>query len=544
MSIMRTFVTSSEPRILGDLTGRADKVLIGFVLLGALLYRLYALTGDIVFDPLVYSQNAYNLLNGTFRFDTLSMYDHRFTVFVPVALAYALLGVGTISTHLWMLFLSLLQIAALLWLGYRWLGREVAILGALLLALLPLDVVNAGMLGPDMVIACFVTCSAVLWIEAFEGRERPSRKSLFLAGLFCGLAVLTRPYAIVMLLFFGGYAIWRRTSLRSLFWLCLGLTLVGAPILLLYAIVTGDPLYSLRSISALCAAPPIPEGARLLYYPRLIWKFKSETGLFAPLFAAAAVVGLIKPTRQRLVLLLWIMPMLIYLQFGSQSWTSYVPVVKRERYLTPLLAPGALLTALVLLEELPLIVRSAGRLFRFSNSNRMSRYLLSCLVILLCASSFVYVRHYRKELLGVANSFRNVVVVARSEPKLPVLIDHWRTAIRLSYYFGFKEGSHFYIGEDETQRMTRTPVFENSRLGYLKWYENPADLPEAFIVLEDEILASAEKAAAIDPSRSTFPAKDIPAYCSNPPASWQLLGRFGSLRVFRTGERDSSLMVH
>ena len=536
-------IKSREPDRPASLTGRTDKVLIGSILLGALLYRLYAFTGDISYDPLVYAQNAYNLLNGTFRFDTLSMYDHRFTVFVPVALAYALLGVGTLSTHLWPLFLSLLQIVAVLWLGYRWLGREAAILGVLLLALFPLDVVYAGILTPDVVIACFVTCSVVSWIGAFEGREKPSRILPFVAGLFCGLAVLTRPYAIVMLLFFAGDAIWRRASLRHLLRLCLGLASVGVPILLLYAIVTGDPLYSLRSVSELCDVPP-PEGARLLFYPLVICNPKGPAGLFGVLFAAAAVVGLIKPTRRRLVLLLWILPMLIYLQFGTQSWRSYVPVTKSVRYLTPLLAPAALLAALVILEELPRIVRRTGRLFRFSDANRVSRILLVCLVLLLSASSFAYVRSYRRIHLGVTNSFRNVVALVRSEEGIPVLIDHWRTGIRLSYYFGFKEGSHFYIGADETQRMKKTRVFENSRLGYPKWYENPHDLPEAFIVLEDDILAAARQAAAADPSRSTFPAKDIPEYCQNPPASWQFLGRFGSLRVFRTSKKDSSVSAH
>ena len=536
-------IKSREPDRPASLTGRTDKVLIGSILLGALLYRLYAFTGDISYDPLVYAQNAYNLLNGTFRFDTLSMYDHRFTVFVPVALAYALLGVGTLSTHLWPLFLSLLQIAAVLWLGYRWLGREAAILGALLLALFPLDVVYAGILTPDVVIACFVTCSVVSWIGAFEGREKPSRILPFVAGVLCGLAVLTRPYAIVMLLFFAGDAIWRRASFRNLLQLCLGLASVGVPILLLYAIVTGDPLYSLRSISELCDVPP-PGGAKLLFYPQLIWSLKSSTGLFAPLFVVAAVIGLIRPTRQRLLLLLWILPMLIYLEFGTESWTSYVPVFKSVRYLTPLLAPASLLTALVILEELPRIVRRTGGLFRFSDADRVSSTLLVCLVLLLSASSFAYVRYYRGIHLGVTNSFRSVVAITRSEEGIPVLIDHWRTAIRLSYYLGFKEGSQFYIGADETQRMKRTRVFENSRLGYLKWYENPDDLPGAFIVLEDDILASADEAVASDPSRSTFPAKDIPAYCHNVPASWQFLGRFGSLRVFRTGKKDSPVLSH
>jgi hypothetical protein len=57
----------------------------------------------------------------------------------------------------------------------------------------------------------------------------------------------------------------------------------------------------------------ILQGVRLLYYPRLILSIKSETGLFAFLFCGAALVALVRPTRQDLVLLSWIAPILIHL---------------------------------------------------------------------------------------------------------------------------------------------------------------------------------------------------------------------------------------
>jgi hypothetical protein len=89
--------------------------------------------------------------------------------------------------------------------------------------------------------------------------------------------------------------------------------------------------------------------------------------------------------------------------------------------------------------------------------------------------------------------------------------------------------------------MNRERAEKNSRLGYLKWYENASDLPDGFVVLEDNILALAAQAAAADPSRSLYPAKDIPAYCDNPPSSWEFLGRFGQVRLFRTRKTKSKI---
>jgi hypothetical protein len=531
-------VKSCEPATAANSDRRTDAALAGLVLLLALLYRLYALTGDITFDSVVYAQNAFNLLNGTFRLDTYSWYDHRLTVFFPVAIAYGVLGVGTFSTHLWPLILSLSQIGAVLWFGYRWLNRRVAVLAALLLALLPLDVKYAGVLSPDMVIGCFLTLSVVLWIVAFEGRVSPNRASLFLAGLFCGLAILTRPYAAVMLLFFVGHAVWRRSLLRSFFWWCLGLISIGTPIVVLYAVLTGDPLFRLHAISSFYGAPPAPESAGWLAYPALVWNVGNATGLFAPLFAVTALLALIRPTRQRLILLVWIAPMLLYLQFGSMSLDSYVPVFKRVRFLTPLLAPAALLAALVIVEELPELVRKAATMLKSSAIERVSRFLLVFLMLALASSSLVFIQGHRGRHLKIANSFRSAVAVLRTAD-IPVLVDHWRTGIRLSYYFDFEEGSHFYEGADESKRMEREVAPKASRLGYLKWYEDPVDVPEAFVVLEDDILRQAAEIASVDPTRSTYPAKDIPAYSHDPPAAWQSLGRFGSILVLRTSGQDS-----
>ncbi|MCX5800821.1 MAG: glycosyltransferase family 39 protein [Candidatus Eisenbacteria bacterium] len=516
------------------LAPNVERALIVLILLLSVAFRLYALTDDIMYDPAVYAQDAHNLLNGTFRLNTDSWYSHRLPVLVPVALAYAALGVRAISTNLWPLLLSILQIIVIVWLGSRWLGRNVGILAGLLAAIMPLDVIYSGILSPDAVIAAFLTFSVAFWISGFEGRSAPSRSLLFLSGLFSGIAVATRAYALLIALFFAGYAIWRKASLRNCLWWCLGIASVAVPVVLLYSLVTGDPLFSLRAMTSFYGAPERSEGMRLLYYPRLILSLKSYTGLFALFFTVIAVWGLVRPTRRRLVLLAWMAPILLYLQFGSMSFHSYVPIFKRVRFLTPFTAPAALLAALVILEELSLVAGKIAGALKLKGAAGLGRALLVSIVLVLFANSLWIVRTHRIGHAAIAVNFRKTVDVLRTDRSIPVLFDHWRTAIRFGYYFGFEEGSHLYEGADETQRMVRGGCTANTRLGYLKWYEDPSQIPDAFVVLEDGILSDAEKASIADPTRSSFPAKDIPFYCQNPPQSWELLGRFGTFRVFRT----------
>jgi 4-amino-4-deoxy-L-arabinose transferase-like glycosyltransferase len=506
----------------------------------ALLYRLYAMTGDIMYDPAVYAQDAYNLLHGTFKLDTDSWYSHRLPVFVPVVLAYATLGVSNISTNLWPLLLSVLQIMAVMWLGYRWLGKETAILAGFFMAIIPLDIIYAGILNPDVVIAAFLTFSVVCWVSGVEGRETPSRLLLLLSGLFCAVAVETRAYAFLIVLFFLGHAVWVRVSLKSLLWWVLGIAVVAVPTVIVYALVTGDLLLPLRAMTGFYGDPQRGEGSGLLYYPRVILALKSYTGLFVFLFTVASVWALVRPTRKRLILLAWIAPILLYLQFGSMSFNSYVPVFKRIRFLTPFIGPAALLSALVIIEDLRTITEKIARALRMKSGAVLKRVLLVGLVVVLLVNSFWIVRAYRNLHLGVARDFQAAASMVRSDGSIPVLIDHWRTAIRLAYYLDFKEGSHLYEDADETRRMKKGAIRESTRLGYLKWYENPVQLPDAFVVLEDGILAEAENVSVSDPARSKYPAKDIPSYCHNPPQSWELLGKFGTLRVFRTGPAADS----
>jgi 4-amino-4-deoxy-L-arabinose transferase-like glycosyltransferase len=512
---------------------------IVLILILAVAYRLWVMTGDITYDPAVYAQDAFNLLHGTFDLRTDSWYSHRLPVFVPVAPIYAVLGVSDLSTNLWPLVMAALQILAVFWVGSRLLSKETALLAAVLLAIHPLDVIYGGILSPDVVQAALLTFSCAFWILGIEGRAQPSRLFLFLSGFFCALAADTRAFAFLIVLFFAGHAVWRRIPLRGLAWWGLGIAAVGVPLALIYALVAGDVLLPARAISGFYGNPANAEAADLLYYPRLILRLRSNNGLFSLFFTAAAAWAFARRTRERLLFLAWIAPILLYLQFGSMSLRAYVPVFKWERFLTPFLAPAALLSASVVMEAAALLAGGAARALRAPDAKPWRRGLIACVVLVLLANSLWIVRANRAEHVPVGAGLKAAARVLESDTSAPILFDHWRTAIQFGYYLRFEEGSHLYEGADETRRMLRGPTTAGTRLGYLKWYEDPGLVPEALVVLDDRILAEADRAAAADPTRSNFPAKDIPIYAHDPPPSWRLLGRFGTVRVFRTaGEAE------
>ncbi len=540
------------------------------ILLVALGFRLYAISGDMLFDPIVYAQSAYNLLQGTFTLHSDSWFPHRWPVFLPVAPCYALFGVGSLSSRLWPLALSVAQVALIYHLGLHLFGRRTALLAAFLAAIAPLDVVYAGVLNPDIVMAAFMTGAAVLWMSALEpaepGRgdaagpegpeqsERPARSGtatpeaprrslahrqallLILSGICFALAVVTRENAVLLLVFVAGYVAWRRPPWSALLWAGLGVLAVALPLLLVYKAQTGDMLYRLGVVSGRYGTPAKIEPSRLLFYPSLlVHVVHSATGLFPWIFAAGFAGALLRPTRSRLLLLLWAAPILLYLEFGSMSLTRYLPILKRERFLTPLTAPLVLLGASVCLESLGRLQRALARLTHTAAGRTPQRAAAAALIAglaVVTAASAVNVREQKARGERSYGAFRSVVQVIRREPALPVLFDHWRTGYRFSYYLGFREGADFYRGGDDRKRMGRPGSFGSSRLGYLSWYPDPAGIPDALIVLDEDALGRAKAGDAIT---RTYVAGEIPDYAFAPPASWRLVGTYGTFRVYRSG---------
>jgi hypothetical protein len=500
------------------------------VLVVAFVLRGYAITDDMYPDSVIYAQDAYNLLHGTFTLRDDSWYTHRLPVFAPVALAYAVWGVNAFSTHVWPLLLSMVELVLTMWLGFRLLGGRAGLLAGALLAFLPLDVIQAGHLMPDGLMATLLTASAVFWIIGRDRAKGRARLLLFLSGACLALATVTRVYSIVLVALYIGDVIARPRTFRDLLWPALGGLAVGLPLMALYQVATGDAFYTLRVVSDSYGHRLVPEGLGLLHYPSLLWHPRTEAALYPVLFVGALGFALVRRNRAHLLLLLWALPLLLFLEFGTMSFTRYVPIFKQTRFLVVLAPPLSLLAASMLCAVVRWLrerwQRAPGR--RAWRAVVVSAGVVALLVGL--ADSLFVLRRDRLQRVQAGAQTRAVVALLSSEPELPVFIDHWRTAHRLTYYFDFREGSSFYLGVDDRARMVRGAGAGSSRLRYLSWYPVPDSLPPGFIVLDDAVLDAVARADST--SSGPFFAGEVPAYGYRPPASWRLLRRIGTWSIY------------
>ena len=88
----------------------------------------------------------------------------------------------------------------------------------------------------------------------------------------------------------------------------------------------------------------------LFHYP---WLFLTNSLLlyfYLFIFMAVAYV-IITKKKESLMVLLWFIPLILYLSFGSASLTQYIPFRAVDRYTTMITIPAILLLSIFLLEK-------------------------------------------------------------------------------------------------------------------------------------------------------------------------------------------------
>jgi 4-amino-4-deoxy-L-arabinose transferase-like glycosyltransferase len=504
------------------------------VILLAVGARVASFTGEMPPDSLAYAQYAHELAHGTFDLKNTDQYAHRLPLFAPTALLYRWFGISRFTTAAWPLLLSLLGVVCAMVLGERLFGTNTGLLAGLLLALLPLDGIASTYLLPDVPFGVLMGFSGALWLM---GTMHPAKRAVglpYLSGICMGLAAVIRPYALILAAYVVIDALVRRVRGTKVLQVALGsLTVIGG-LLLLYGLATGNPLYRAQVVSQVYSSGVLAEPARLSMYPSALFAPLSLTGLHPWFLVLGAILALVWRSKEARSLLLWILVVFCFLEFGSMSLGSYLPILKRLRFLTPLSIPAAVLGAWGVSQLLGLAPNPrAPFLQRRALRNLLRVGAVGVLLLELGLYGYQVVR-FRERDVPRYESWRAVVHLAREHPKLPILVDHWRTGIRLAYELRYKDMRGLYHGSDDDARMVRSEPWPGGRIAYLSWYPDPTTLPEGLAVIDE---ASLKKYGGPEGGRGRPAEARLPAYVFHPPKSWSLLHAAAGVRAFETPSR-------
>jgi hypothetical protein len=443
----------------------------------ALTLRAVVAPLDLIPDECVYIQHAWNLARGDLTLVDTSWYIHRLPVYLPTGLLYAIAGLNLATTLVWPILASMAQLMLAMLLALRLAGRAASVLAGMLLAVLPLDVIFSVHLMPDVILGAAMSASAVCWWLA-DDASTDRRRSLLLAaaGLLLGLATLVRPYALLLGLYFVADLRLGRRPLRTLAPVALGLGAIVAPYLIAYQIATGHALYRLQVVADTYGDGGLAEPAHLLFYPRMLLEPRETFGLHAIALLVGLPLLLRRPWRRELRLLTWLVFVGLFLEFGSMSLTTYLPILKRTRFLTPLSLPLCVLLGIIL-------ARGAA-LERGGVIGWVRRGMVAAVLTALVAASAVHLsRHIRTERPRY-EAYASAAKIVLDRAELPVMVDHWRTAVRLGPDVGFFGGRGFYFGDDDDKHMQPGDFDSGGRLVYLSPTGSPAALPDGWVLID------------------------------------------------------------
>jgi 4-amino-4-deoxy-L-arabinose transferase-like glycosyltransferase len=279
----------------------------------------------------------------------------RFGLLLPVAGGYALFGVCEVTTVLAPLLASVASIVLVFLIARRQFGVNAAVIAAVLMASFPLSIRYGSILVPEPVAELYILGAVWLYLRA---RESGRLSTATAAGIFLGIAYLTRELALFVFLAVLIEAAWQRRW-RMLLAVAVGSLAVVLGEQLYFWFATGDPLLRLHAMADHNQRPNA-----MAFLQHRAWRFfraiphimlipSREFGLHSLVaLALAALASLMLSVRQTAVFILWFVVPLFYLNFGTTSLKTYVAMPVGDRYLELVYPPlfilsGALLATLL-----------------------------------------------------------------------------------------------------------------------------------------------------------------------------------------------------
>ena len=324
----------------------------------ALLLRLSCFTGLIASDDLTYSRFAQAIADGRYVLES-HYYAIRFGVILPVGLSYALFGVNEWSTIAVPLVASSLAVVIIALCGTRLFGVRAGLIAALLLATFPVQLYHATILVPESIAECYAMLAMLAYVWK---RDKPTMALGALAGALVGVAYLTKePTLFIAPALLLDAALRRQWRLVAA--VALGLGTVIAAEHVYYLTMSGDLLFRPHAMSLHNNYVTGGRGQlddtrvgldfRLFHeYPRMMLLPNIEFGVHSLIALALSVIALIRfrKDQRAYLLVLWAAVPWLYLNFGTSSFSHYIPIPVSARYISIVYPPLFLLSGWLLVD--------------------------------------------------------------------------------------------------------------------------------------------------------------------------------------------------
>jgi len=406
------------------------------LLLGSIALRFYYFIGLDFSDDQAYVQIANEILNGNFR-PSKWILSQRLGIVFPMAFFYGIFGINEFSASFYALLSFVVLLSFIYYFSSRYFGKREAILACLLFSIFPLSIEFSTTPMGDIPLGLFATLSLFAFILAIK-RERPLY--YLLTGLFVGVSYLIKLLGLVLLLPPLIYMLLQlprrmKKSLKAMLIFLLGFSLSIVLEVVYYGTSVGDPLLRLSAVSYYSEPARIATefNTDLWFYPKLFFPHilggsASYFSLFFYFFFPASLFLLFTKKIEEKYLAFWSLVVLLYLQFGTMSIGSYIPIHRLPRHLLLVLPSCATVAAVFFMK----IAKKYRTFYPF---------LLLFLILLLAdfVPSWQEIYEYHqcsKEDLRISYE-----ILKEKSPR--VIVADYGEIAHLSFYFGFPKNLTF-----------------------------------------------------------------------------------------------------
>jgi hypothetical protein len=490
---METPATRLFRGLWADLKSLKPSLIVPIILVIALAVRLAFFFGMGFSDDLQYSYEAYRVSAGTFH-DTHGLIQMRLGVILPIALLYRLFGPSDLTLVAYSLACSLGLIVLIFLLGRMLFGEKTGLLASLLLAFFPLEIEEATSAMPDVPQAFFIALALYHFMSLYgktgSGELAFSRslRGYFITGLIAGFAYFIRDTAVLIFPFLALFLTVdyllnnkhesMKEALYSRFRIMLALMGGFLVIFLLEGFYhygdTGDFLLRYHIMSAYYTSDTqfFANGIcqDMGFYPREIfhitpqWQFSTHYyyayGFFYYAITPALFYVILFHSRKARVPLLWALFFFLYLQFGSMSLFTYIPVHRLSRHLTLITVPALLILSFALTALHASAKKRGSGLFI-----ALAGGFISLLVAALAASSLYAVALTHRHESVVHHDVERIYQCVKNYPGVTVYTDsgtndHLRFLDRYKHWQRFEYYSSLAQERPEKKRII---VLDSSR---------------------------------------------------------------------------------
>ncbi|MBI2208859.1 glycosyltransferase family 39 protein [Candidatus Woesearchaeota archaeon] len=470
----------STKRLLGKYTHNTGFLLI-LILLFALVLRLIFFSGMGTSDDLAYSRYAANIGKGIEPESVLTL-STRLGIIYTTAFSYKLFGINDFSSVLFVFLTSLASIILIFYFGKLLFNEKIGLMAAFLLSFFPLDVFYSTKLFTDLPSAFFMALGVYVFLYSEMKSRLKYGIGYMLSGIFIGIGYLIRESVLLIVLFFIIYILYKKRVKKEYFLVPLGVLIIIVFESLLFLNVTGDPLFRFNASQKYLEDAVIqhnyfgrldfPTG--LFHYP---WLFLTNNLLsFFYIFVFIAIgYAIIYRKKESYVMLLWLLPLMIYLAFGSSSLTQYIPFKAADRYTYLFTMPAILLLAFFLMDK----------------NELMKKVIMPLTLMLLLISSIGAV--YLAENVVISDNLKKLYSELKSLGKTIYLDD--RSVKAIDYLSGYKNS-----------------------LDLRKYPNNFSGVKDAYVVINSDMIRRYK-----DVNRFM----QFPDEIENPSKSWKVIKQIG-----------------